>query len=268
MKADGFASPWESAMKHGFVPLLCQNGVNCTGMSVKYRSTYLCRLEQVVVDDVSRRFQTESSARRETIVARLTRIFNGDRHSYPSLFLSNTKIYSSLRYFQIFISLTKNKVLLKKIIIINISISQIRFYVKMVSMKTWYIYVCFAKFLLLVDYIVDHRPLHVCIELSVFNQLCHDRVQMSVHGIRATMLLYSPNNFIQYVSVTIYDIIVDWLPETITRHCLLGLLIYWNSIFTMSSRYNTYIHADDFINLLFLEFMVVTADFPRHLNDA
>lgn len=149
MKADGFASPWESAMKHGFVPLLCQNGVNCTGMSVKYRSTYLCRLEQVVVDDVSRRFQTESSARRETIIARLTRIFNGDRHSYPSLFLSNTKIYSSLRYFQIFISLTKNKVLLKKIIIINISISQIRFYVKMVSMKTWYIYVCFAKFLLL-----------------------------------------------------------------------------------------------------------------------
>lgn len=81
-------------------------------------------------------------------------------------------------------------------------------------------------------------------------------------------LLYSSNNFIQYVSVTIYDIIVDWLPETITRHCLLGLLIYWNSIFTMSSRYNTYIHADDFINLLFLEFMVVTADFPRHLNDA
>lgn len=114
MKADGFASPWESAMKHGFVPLLCQNGVNCTGMSVKYRSTYLCRLEQVVVDDVSRRFQTESSAKRETIVARLTRIFNGDRHSYPSLFLSNTKIYSSLRYFQIFISLTKNKVFFKK----------------------------------------------------------------------------------------------------------------------------------------------------------
>lgn len=134
-------------------------------------------------------------------------------------------------------------------------------------MKTWYIYVCF-KIFTSVDYIVDLRSLHVCIELSVFNQLCHDRVQMSVHGIRATMLLYSPNNFIQYVSVTIYDIIVDWLPETITRHCLLGLLIYWNSIFTMSSRYNTYIHADDFINLLFLEFMVVTADFPRHLNDA
>lgn len=97
MKADGFASPWESAMKHGFVPLLSER-------RELYRNEREISLDVFMSSRtsggvrVSGRFQTESSARRETIIARLTRIFNGDRHCYPSCSL-NTKIYSLLRFF-------------------------------------------------------------------------------------------------------------------------------------------------------------------------
>lgn len=85
MKADGFASPWESAMKHGFVPLLSER-------HELYRNEREISLDVFMSSRtsggvrVSGRFQTESSARRETIIARLTRIFNGDRHCYPRLF--------------------------------------------------------------------------------------------------------------------------------------------------------------------------------------
>lgn len=47
--------------------------------------------------------------------------------------------------------------------------------------------------------------------------VCHEPVQVLDGMCYATLF---DKQFYPTLSVTIYDIIVDWLPETITRYCL------------------------------------------------